>query len=296
MHVASKSRPSSFAHEKGRVHSLKGQSGTMTTQKYRGMINRHLASMGKQLELDHRGLCNFQCGTFVMVLEVPWDSKVFLLYTSVMKCRSLSTAVMRKALELNYMTRATNSCTLALVPSRQDNDMEITLCRSHRIDGTNSSHVISLVRNFLRTATSVQTQLDRARQSNISTITSSLSHQPKSCHGKRIQQQSQKPPPPPYEQDMTPTISNKAVDKGLLSDIRQQSISGNSQRVTFLKDLAKAALPLGLTVAATTRSYCSKVPPKTVEVMRRLSRMASKTLQRPRALGHSNTMTAPITN
>ena len=285
MEVASRIH-ASFAVEQERSFSMeKERSGTTTTQKYRGMINRNLASIAEDLELDDHGLCSFQCGKFVMVIEVPWNSNKFLLYTSVIKCLpQSSTVVMRKALEINYMTRETNSSTLAIVPSPPGKDIEITMCRSQRIDGVTPSHVTALVRTFLRNATSVQNQLDRALRSSIVTTTSSVDHRRQGAIEKRegMVQPPRKPPPPPRERELTPTISNKAADKCFRNEIRNAHVNTRSQRGPLLKDLTKLTFPLGLTVAA----YSSKCPTRTTDVMRRLSCLASKALSRPRASSH----------
>ena len=288
MDIASETR-ASFAVERERSLSIEEElSGTTTTQKYRGMISRNLASIAEHLELDDYGLCSFQCGKFVMVIEVPWNSNKFLLYTSVMKCLPhLSTGVMRKALEINYLTRETNSSTLAIVPRPHGKDIEIILFRSQRIDGVGPSQVNALVRTFLRHATSVQNQLDRALRSSIATIKSPVDHRPQYAPEKQevTVHLSKKPPPPPRERELTPIISNKAADKCFRSDIRAAHVNDRSQRAPFLKDLTKLTLPLGLAVAAVT-SYSSKCPPRTTDVMRRLSCLASKALSRPRASPH----------
>lgn len=269
----------------------KSKAGTDITEKYRGLINRHLASIGKQwgasLELNHRGLCHFQCGTFVLVIEVPWDSKNFFLYTSIMKCLPSSAGVMCKALELNYMMQATRSCTLALAPKATSQDMEISLYRSQRIDGTSPLHIITLVRGFLQTASSVQKHLHRAQRTKLSMIKPSLPRRPKSDSPNRRHKRSKsnKPPPPPRARDMTPTISNKTVDKGASRrSIHQNKDSRTVQRIPSLTELTKAKFALGLTVVAATRGYeYPKSAPRSASVMRRISRMASKTLPRPRA-------------
>lgn len=269
-----------------------------TSQKYRNLINQHLGSIGKEwdtkLGLDQRGMCSFQCGSFVVVIEVPWDSKTFFLYTCIMKCLPSSTAVMRKALELNYLTQTTNGCTLSLDPTKPQ-DMEITLCHSHRIDGSiNPSSLINLVKNFLRTATSIQKELDRAQRSRISFMTAlPLRQQQTSRGGKssRKGRRNKKPPPAPRDKDVTPTISNKTTDKIVVHGVRRNDSIQTIQKATPLKDYAKMNVALGLTMAAATGhnpySLAAKAKARSTNrsqegVMRRLSRMASKSI-RPRA-------------
>ena len=136
-----------------------------TLRKNRDLIKKCLEIIAKEwnaeLVLNPRGICSFQCGGFVVVIDVPWDSKAFFLYTSIMKCLKSSTRVMQKALELNYLTQATSGCTLSLDPNKSQ-EMEIVLCRSQRVDGTNHHHLISLFKNLLRTAVTVQKQLEKA--------------------------------------------------------------------------------------------------------------------------------------
>jgi len=282
MNSTSKTRPS-LVPERERLPPIdKKRSSIIATRKYRGIINQHLSAIGKHLELDDNGKCNFQCGKFVMAIEVPWNSNSFLLYTSVMKCLQTSTAVMRKALEINYVTRGTNSCNLALVPN-EPGEMEFTLCRSQRIDGMSPSIVLLSVRTFLRTAVSIQKQLNQVLRSSNTVFTSSVSRAPPPPPP----EQSLIPPPPPQERDMTPTISNKAADKIVPSDsITVTSITTRSKRIPLLKDLIKITLPLGVAVAAVDGNYSSKIPRKTTDIMRRFSCMASKALLRPRVPTH----------
>jgi Tir chaperone protein (CesT) family len=265
----------------------KERSGKSTTKKNRAVINRYLSYIGKQLVLDDDGLCTFQCGIFLMVIEVPWDSNTFLLYTSIMKCHPSSTAVLRKALELNYTIRDANCCTLSLVPSRTGNSMEINLCRSQRIDGVNPSNVVAMVGAFLMTATSVQNQLHRAQRTKRTLIPPSLPRRHKSNAGNqgRKPRQHQKPPPPPCGGDMTPTISNKAADKEVDNDAElPRNVVGRSPKRPVVQDLAKVNLALSWAVAASTAcSYSSKSAPRSSSVLRRLIPMASKTFTRPLA-------------
>ncbi len=266
------------------------------TQRYRDSINQCLATIGKEwdadLELNHRGICSFQCGGFVVVIEVPWDSKAFFVYTSIMKCLPTSTAVMRKALELNYLTQATAGCTIALDPN-QPQDMEITLCRCQRIDGTNHSNLASLVKNLLRTACTVQKQLDRAHRPRLSLVGAlplrqqqSISRVSKPRPGRR----SKRPPPAPrLDTDATPTISNKSKDKhgSRGTDRKNDSITTIQNSPT--KDNDKMNKALELTVATATGKGPHSLKSKTSstsrrsQVIRRLSRMASKGILRPRA-------------
>jgi hypothetical protein len=267
-------------------------SGSGATQKSRDAIGRCLASIGKEwgaaLKLNDRGICSFQCGGFVVIVEVPWDSKAFFLYTSIMKCLPSSTAVMRKALELNYLTQATNSCTLALDPTKQQ-DMEIILCRSQKVDGTNPSNLVSLIKNFLRTATSIQKQLDRASRSKLSFITAlPLRHQSNTRGGKgRRVRRNKKPPPAPRDKELTPTISNKTMDTSSVRGARRNDSIQTIQKAP-LTDFTKMNVALGLTMAAAKGKNLYSEAARNNErqrstVIRRLSRMASKSLPRPRA-------------
>jgi hypothetical protein len=205
-----------------------------------------------------------------------------------MKCLPSSTAVMRKAMELNYLTQATNSCTLALDPTKQQ-DMEIILCRSQKVEGTNPSNLVSLIKNFLRTATSIQKQLDRAHRPKMSFITAlPLRQQSTTRGGKgRRGRRNKKPPPAPRDKDVTPTISNKTMDKSSVRGIRRKDSIQTIQKAP-LTDFTKMNVALGLTMAAATgkNPYSATAlsnDRRRSTVIRRLSRMASKSLPRPRA-------------
>lgn len=243
-----------------------------------------------ELILNPRGICSFQCGGFVVVIEVPWDSKAFFLYTSIMKCLTSSTAVMQKALELNYLTQATSGCTLSLDPNKSQ-ELDIVLCRSQRVDGTNHHHLISQVKNLLRTAVTVQMKLEKAHRSQVSIIgalpflqqTSNISRNEQSLQVRR-----EAPPAPRRDKDSTPTISNKTLDKDVTPRFRKNSIA-NAPKMT-LKDGTKTNTTFQMESNATTGRYESSFLTKasstgrSSQIMRRLSRMASKRIPRSRVL------------
>ena len=263
-----------------------------TLRKNRDLIKKCLEIIAKEwnaeLVLNPRGICSFQCGGFVVVIDVPWDSKAFFLYTSIMKCLKSSTTVMQKALELNYLTQATSGCTLSLDPNKSQ-EMEIVLCRSQRVDGTNHHHLISLFKNLLRTAVTVQKQLEKAQRSQVSIIGALPLHQPTSATSgsdKSRQAHKDMPPAPRLDMDSTPTISNKTLDKNVAPRFRKNSIA-NASKMT-LKDCTKTNNAFEMAANATTSKYeyafltkASSIG-RSSNVMRSLSRIASKHIARAR--------------
>lgn len=177
---------------------------------------------------------------------------------------------------------------MALDPTKTQ-DMEIVLCRSQKVDGTNDSNLVSLIKNFLRTASSIQKQLDRAHRSKLSFISGlPLRKQSTNGGGKgRRGRQNKKPPPAPRDKDVTPTISNKTVDKSSARGARRNDSIQTIQKAP-LTDYTKMNVALGLTMAAATgkNPYSGTARSNDRQrstVIRRLSRMASKSIPRPRA-------------
>jgi hypothetical protein len=139
------------------------------TQKYREELDHYLECIGKDwdmdLRIDHRGICTFQHGSFLVVIEVPKESSSFFVYTCLMKCSSNSASVMRKALELNYLAQETSGCTLALDPTCKEH-CEMTLCYSQPIMGLDRGELCNVVVNFTETAAKLQQQLAYVKRSS----------------------------------------------------------------------------------------------------------------------------------
>ena len=103
------------------------------TKQHRKMLDNYLQSIGRDWEMimsgkdsdagslsslrmdNHgNGLCSFAYKQFVIVVEMPRESTSFFIYTCLMHCTASSTAVMKRALELNYLTQQTNGCTIGM--------------------------------------------------------------------------------------------------------------------------------------------------------------------------------------
>jgi hypothetical protein len=156
------------------------------TKHYRALLDDYLNCIGKDwdmpsLRMNHQtGICAFQYRNFVICIEVPVESACFFLYTCVLLLDT-STAttttrknptttttttgyavVMRRALELNYLTQTTRGCTLSMDPTTKDDEgeaLELTLSYSQPILGLAKGEFCTIVVNFLDTAQRLQQQL-----------------------------------------------------------------------------------------------------------------------------------------
>jgi hypothetical protein len=137
------------------------------TQNYRNLLDQYLECLGKDwgmdLRMNHHGVCFFQYDHCVIVVEAPKESASFFVYTCVLRCTSTSTAVMKRALEMNYLTQETCGCTLGLDRScEDDNVLEVTLSYSQPIMGLNRGELCNIVINFMQTASYIHCQLASA--------------------------------------------------------------------------------------------------------------------------------------
>jgi hypothetical protein len=137
------------------------------TQNYRNLLDKYLECIGKEWDMDlrmnHQGVCFFQHEQFVIVVEAPKGSASVFVYTCVLICTSTSTAVMKRALEMNYLTQETCGCTLGLDRScEDDNALEVTLSYSQPIMGLNRGELCNVVVNFMQTASYIHCQLASA--------------------------------------------------------------------------------------------------------------------------------------
>ena len=159
------------------------------TLKYRSLLDQYLECLAKEwnlptLRMNHQGICTFCHEQFLIVLEVPTDSSCFFLYTCVYHCTSKCTAIMKKALELNYLTQETCGCTLSLDPTMSEDDhhdddmLQLTLSYSQPIMGLNREELCTIVINFIETTSYLHFQLHQhAIITNTKAITSSMEHQ-----------------------------------------------------------------------------------------------------------------------
>ena len=116
--------------------------------------------MGKDVSLNADGMSYFLFKKFVVVVEVPMDNNnIVFIYTMV--CRLVATdnqtAVLKRAMELNYMEFLTRGATLGL------DGEEVNLCYSTPIPGLSFSDLKAAMDAFLLTASEVNEQLDAVK-------------------------------------------------------------------------------------------------------------------------------------
>lgn len=123
-------------------------------------LRRVGALMRKEVSLNDNGMCFFSYRKFVVVVEVPIDNNNrMFIYTMVCKLSSgdNQVAVMKRAMELNYMEHATRGSTLGL-----DRE-EVNLCYSTPIQGLTFPDLKATMEAFIVTATEVNEQLDKIK-------------------------------------------------------------------------------------------------------------------------------------
>ena len=64
--------------------------------------------------LFRSGICTFAYKQFIIVIEMPKESTCFFVYTCLKHCTNRCTPIMKRALELNYLTQQTNGCTIGI--------------------------------------------------------------------------------------------------------------------------------------------------------------------------------------
>jgi hypothetical protein len=157
------------------------------TKHYRALLDDYLNCIGKDwdmpsLRMNHQtGICAFQYRNFIICIEVPFESACFFLYTCVLLLDTTTATttttrtnptttttttgfavVMRRALELNYLTQTTRGCTLSMDPTTKDDEgdaLQLTLSYSQPILGLAKGEFCTIVVNFLDTAQQLQQQL-----------------------------------------------------------------------------------------------------------------------------------------
>jgi hypothetical protein len=186
------------------------------TQNYRKRLDHYLECIGKDwdmdLRLNHKGICFFQYEHFVIVVEAPKQSASFFVYTCVLRCTSTSTAVMKRALEMNYLTQETCGCTLGLDAScEDDNALEVTLSYSQPIMGLNRGELCNIVMNFMESASYIHSQL-----AGVESQVEAHCEQPKHTFTQALNEEEPKArapfqPPPHHTASETSTPKNEAV-------------------------------------------------------------------------------------
>ncbi|EEC44419.1 predicted protein [Phaeodactylum tricornutum CCAP 1055/1] len=117
--------------------------------------------MGRDLSLNTEGMAYFPFQRFIIVVEVPEDNPgVCFVYTMVCQLQKDDNhlAIMRLAMELNYMQTGTRGATLGL-----EGD-EINLCFSIPVCGLSFGDLQSVLQDFTGTAAEVNARLETAKQ------------------------------------------------------------------------------------------------------------------------------------
>jgi hypothetical protein len=135
-----------------------------TNNKNRKAINSYLRHMshragGKEFKLSTKGICYFQFKKFVIVIEVPYDSEVFFIYTMVLNLAPTDDrlAVLEACMQLNYMKQETRGSTLGI------QDDEVNLCYSAPVNSLGRDAFEEALEEFLLVAQHVNHQLELAR-------------------------------------------------------------------------------------------------------------------------------------
>lgn len=135
-------------------------------KKNRRQIDNYLrrlgALMGKEVSLNAEGMSYFSYKKFVVVVEVPMDhNNNVYIYTMVSRVGATDNlaAVLKKAMELNYMEYLTRGATLGL------DGEEVNLCFSTPISGLPFCDLKAAMENFLLTTSEVNEQLEAVKKS-----------------------------------------------------------------------------------------------------------------------------------
>lgn len=129
------------------------------------------ALMGREVSLNDQGMAFFSYKSkFVIVVEVPEDNnRTMYLYTMV--CRAEEhhphyMAVVKRAMELNYMQQGTAGATLGL------DGEEVNYCYSCKISGLTFADLKATMESFLLTAVDINEELDAVKERGSSSSSS----------------------------------------------------------------------------------------------------------------------------
>lgn len=132
--------------------------------KNRRIIDNHLRRLGshfgKELSLSNDGVACLSYKKFIIVLEVPTDNPdTCVIYTMVCQLSKTdnATAVLKKAMQLNYMTYGTRGATLGLEGE------EINLCFATSIATLNVDDLRAVLEDFMSTASLMHEHLEKAK-------------------------------------------------------------------------------------------------------------------------------------
>lgn len=119
--------------------------------------------MGKHLSLNAEGMCYFSYGKFIICVEVPQDQGgIIFIYTMVCRVepKDNTPAVMKTAMELNYMQMGTRGACLGLQGD------EVNLCFSAPICGIGRDDFVDCLTDFMHTAVDMHEQLESSKRRN----------------------------------------------------------------------------------------------------------------------------------
>ena len=142
-------------------------------------VRRIGAMMGREVELNEQGMAFFSFQEkFVVVFEVPEDNHNYLyLYTKVCQADQNATAIVKRAMEFNYMQQGTAGATLGL------DGEEINFCFSCKIGQLVFEHLRSDLEKFLKAAIEIHKELESVKQQIDSSSGSMTERAPRSSIG-----------------------------------------------------------------------------------------------------------------
>jgi len=126
-------------------------------------VRRIGALMGREVSLNEQGMAFFSYKSkFVVVVEVPEDNNT-MMYLYTMVCRAEENhphqmAVVKRAMELNYMQQGTAGATLGL------DGEEVNYCYSCKISGLTFADLKATMESFLLTAVEINEELDAIKE------------------------------------------------------------------------------------------------------------------------------------
>lgn len=142
-------------------------------------VRRIGALMGSEVELNEQGMAFFSFQEkFVVVFEVPEDNHNYLyLYTKVCQADQNATAIVKRAMEFNYMQQGTAGATLGL------DGEEINFCFSCKIGQLVFAHLRSDLEKFLKAAIEIHKELEVVKHQTDGSSSSQTEGAPRSSIG-----------------------------------------------------------------------------------------------------------------
>lgn len=129
---------------------------------YRGTVDGYLEeisrAVGKNIRLNHQGICAFTYQHLTIVIEVPLSVGNFFIYSSFFNPvthPAPTTEIYKKALRLNYLQQETRGACLGL----DKNTNELILSYTDRVNEINSRDFRNILENFIDTAMKLEKDL-----------------------------------------------------------------------------------------------------------------------------------------